>query len=190
MLVIVITGLPGSGKTIVSDVARELGLPVITMGDIIREEAQQSGIPSSTASVTLRLRGGTRFIAYKTLEKAPKTSVLVIDGARSIREIDAIEEVLATNVVLIYIVAPWRLRFERLLRRGRPDDPKTIEDFLMRDLRELKYGLGDLIARADYVLVNDEPINEFKEKAQKVLTHLVTQYGGHESGDSQDRLTL
>ncbi|WP_243680508.1 hypothetical protein [Vulcanisaeta souniana] len=60
----------------------------------------------------------------------------------------------------------------------------------MRDLRELKYGLGDLIARADYVLVNDEPINEFKEKAQKVLTHLVTQYGGHESGDSQDRLTL
>ncbi|WP_243680507.1 hypothetical protein [Vulcanisaeta souniana] len=91
------------------------------MGDIIREEAQQSGIPSSTASVTLRLRGGgTRFIAYKTLEKAPKTSVLVIDGARSIREIDAIEEVLATNVVLIYIVAPpWRLRFERLLRRGR-----------------------------------------------------------------------
>ncbi|WP_243674686.1 AAA family ATPase [Vulcanisaeta distributa] len=42
-----ITGLPGSGKTIVSDVARELGLPVVTMGDIIREEAVKSGISSS-----------------------------------------------------------------------------------------------------------------------------------------------
>ncbi len=179
-MVIVITGLPGSGKTIVSDVARELGLPVITMGDIIREEAQLRGIPSSTASVTLRLRGGTRFIAYKTLERAPKSSVLVIDGARSIREIETIEETLALNVVLIYIVAPWKLRFERLLLRGRPDDPKTLEDFLMRDLRELKYGLGDLIARADYVLVNDESINEFRKKARNVLTLIVTQYGKQE----------
>lgn len=60
MLVIVITGLPGSGKTIASDVARELGLPVVTMGDVIRDEAVRSGISSSMASVTLRLRGGTR----------------------------------------------------------------------------------------------------------------------------------
>ncbi len=119
MLVIVITGLPGSGKTIASDVARELGgLPVVTMGDVIRDEAMKSGISSSTASATLRLRGGTRAIAYKTLEKIPRQSnIVVIDGARSIREIEAIEETLSTRVVLIYVVAPWKARFERLLRR-------------------------------------------------------------------------
>ncbi|WP_252900669.1 AAA family ATPase [Vulcanisaeta sp. JCM 14467] len=93
MLVIVITGLPGSGKTIASDVAKELGLPVVTMGDVIRDETAKSGISSSAASVILRLRGGTRAIAYKTLEKVPKQSnVVVIDGARSIREVEAIEE--------------------------------------------------------------------------------------------------
>ena len=176
VLVIVITGLPGSGKTIASDVARELGLPVVTMGDVIRDEAVKSGISSSTASVILRLRGGTRAIAYKTLEKVPRQSnVVVIDGARSIREIEAIEEALSTKVVLIYIVAPWRLRFERLLRRGRPDDPKTIEDFLMRDLRELRYGLGDLIARADYILINDTSVEEFKENVRKLLTSIMSQ---------------
>ncbi|GAB6947995.1 AAA family ATPase [Vulcanisaeta sp. JCM 16161] len=176
MLVIVITGLPGSGKTIASDVARELGLPVVTMGDVIRDEAVRSGISSSMASVTLRLRGGTRAIAYRTLEKIPKQSnVVVIDGARSIREIEAIEEALSTKVVLIYVVAPWRARFERLLRRGRPDDPKTIEDFLMRDLRELRYGLGDLIARADYILVNESSIEEFREGVRRILTSLISQ---------------
>ncbi|WP_243666098.1 AAA family ATPase [Vulcanisaeta sp. JCM 16159] len=173
-----ITGLPGSGKTIVSDVARELGLPVVTMGDIIREEAVKSGISSSMASVILRLRNGTRIIAYKTIDKIPKSlNAIVIDGARSIREVETIEEVLSTKAVLIYVVAPWRLRFERLLRRGRPDDPKTLEDFLMRDLRELRYGLGDLIARADYILVNDSSIDELREKVRKILTSLITQAG-------------
>ncbi len=76
---------------------------------------------------------------------------------------------------MIYIVAPWRLRFERLLRRGRPDDPKTVEDFLMRDLRELRYGLGDLIARADYILVNDTSMEEFREKVRGVLTSIMAQ---------------
>ena len=176
MIVIVITGLPGSGKTIASDVARELGLPVVTMGDIIREEAVRSGIPSSMASVTLRLRGGTRYIAYRILEKVPRSSsTVVIDGARSIREIETIEEALSAKAILIYVVAPWRLRFERLLKRGRPDDPRTMEDFLMRDLRELKYGLGDLIARADYILINDSSIEEFREKARRIITSLTIQ---------------
>ncbi len=176
MLVIVITGLPGSGKTIASNVAREMGLPVITMGDVIRDEATRSGISSSTASAMLRLRGGTRVIAYKTIERIPKqSSVVVIDGARSIREVEAVEEALSTKVVLIYVVAPWRARFERLMRRGRPDDPRSIEDFLMRDLRELRYGLGDLIARADYILVNDSSIEEFKDRVRKVLASLTSQ---------------
>mgnify|MGYP001626225501 CR=1 FL=1 len=174
MLVIVITGLPGSGKTIVSDTVREMGLPVLTMGDIIREEASKSGISSSKASVVLRLRYGTRAIAYKTIQRITGSDVIVIDGARSIREIEAIEEALSVKVILVYVVAPWKARFERLLKRARPDDPKTLEDFLMRDLRELRYGLGDLIARADYILVNDSTIEEFREKVRKLFNTLLT----------------
>ncbi len=174
VLVIAITGLPGSGKTIASDVAREMGLPVITMGDVIRERALREGVPPSRASVTLRLRGGTRAIANEVLRRIPRSSVVVIDGVRSIREIEAIEDGLSVKVVLIYIVAPWKLRFERLLNRGRPDDPKTLEDFLMRDLRELRYGLGDLIARADYILVNDSSIEEFRERVRKLLSNLLS----------------
>ena len=30
-------GLPGSGKSEAADVARELGIPVVTMGDVIRQ---------------------------------------------------------------------------------------------------------------------------------------------------------
>jgi len=41
---ILIAGMPGSGKSIVSSIARELGLPVYVMGDVVREEARRRGI--------------------------------------------------------------------------------------------------------------------------------------------------
>jgi hypothetical protein len=44
----------------------------------------------------------------------------------------------------------------------------------MRDLRELRYGLGDLIARADYILINDSSIEEFKDRVRKLLNSLLT----------------
>ncbi|WP_069807492.1 AAA family ATPase [Vulcanisaeta thermophila] len=176
MRVIVITGLPGSGKTVATEVARELGLPVVTMGDVIRDEALRMGIPEGRASVVLRLRGGTRYIAHRVLEKIPRgAEAVVVDGARSIRELEAIEDALSTSAILIYITAPWRVRYERLRSRGRPDDPKSLEDFLMRDLRELRYGLGDLMARADYILVNDAGLEEFRSRVRDLLIRITRQ---------------
>ncbi|MFA5579215.1 MAG: AAA family ATPase, partial [Methanothrix sp.] len=32
-------GMPGSGKSVAADVAREMNIPVVVMGDVIREEA-------------------------------------------------------------------------------------------------------------------------------------------------------
>ncbi|MEM1596250.1 MAG: AAA family ATPase, partial [Desulfurococcaceae archaeon] len=37
-LFILIVGMPGSGKSLVVQAARDLGLPVYTMGDVVREE--------------------------------------------------------------------------------------------------------------------------------------------------------
>ncbi len=41
----------------------------------------------------------------------------------------------------------------------------------MRDLRELRYGLGDLIARADYIVVNESSIEEFRENVRRYSRH-------------------
>ena len=41
MQVMGISGLPGSGKGLVSDMATERGAIIVSMGDIIREEAKK-----------------------------------------------------------------------------------------------------------------------------------------------------
>ena len=42
MTVIGIVGLPGSGKSEAANVAAEMGVPVVTMGDVIREESDSA----------------------------------------------------------------------------------------------------------------------------------------------------
>ena len=42
-LVLGLTGMPGSGKSIVVQAAKELGYEVVTMGDVIREETAKRG---------------------------------------------------------------------------------------------------------------------------------------------------
>ena len=43
MQVMGISGLPGSGKSLVSEMASERGAIIVSMGDIIREEAKKEG---------------------------------------------------------------------------------------------------------------------------------------------------
>ena len=43
-LLVCVVGMPGSGKSLVSQVARELGFDVVVMGDAVREEAKRRGI--------------------------------------------------------------------------------------------------------------------------------------------------
>ena len=42
--VLVLTGLPGSGKSVASGIAVMMGIPVITMGDLIRAETAIRGL--------------------------------------------------------------------------------------------------------------------------------------------------
>ncbi|NIU39265.1 dephospho-CoA kinase, partial [Candidatus Bathyarchaeota archaeon] len=59
--------------------------------------------------------------------------------------------------------------FQRLFRRKRSDDPKNWKTFARRDQRELSVGLGDAIAMADYLIVNEGTREEFKVKIHEVL---------------------
>ena len=177
MILVGISGLPGSGKTIAMEVAKEFNFHVVSMGDVIRELAKQMSRSPSIVATSTRLSFGSRFIAYKTLEllKDLKVDKLCIEGIRSIREVETFEEHFKTQMKLIFIVAPWRIRFERLLKRGRPDDPKTIEEFLERDYRELRFGLANLIARADYIIVNTyQNVEDFKDELRKIFNEIIS----------------
>lgn len=80
-------------------------------------------------------------------------------------------EKFGNDSVLIAIEAPESIRFERLQKRGRSDAPKTFEEFRERDLREISWGLSDLIKSADRTIVNDDSLESFHEKVRKEISH-------------------
>ncbi|MEM3106202.1 MAG: AAA family ATPase [Candidatus Nitrosocaldus sp.] len=50
-LIVCITGLPGAGKTTVADALKDIGFTVISMGDVVRREAERRGLELTDANL-------------------------------------------------------------------------------------------------------------------------------------------
>ncbi|MFQ6095216.1 MAG: AAA family ATPase [Candidatus Bathyarchaeia archaeon] len=171
-IVIGVAGMPGAGKATAEELFREKGYPIIVMGDEVREEAKRRNLeptPQNLGKVMLQIRAeeGPAVLAKRCIPKikAAKSEIVVVDGIRSPHEVDEFKRAFK-DFVLIAIHASPKTRFKRLLRRSRSDDPRDWEAFIARDRRELSVGLGEVIATADYVVVNEGTrrhlINELK----------------------------
>lgn len=182
--VIGIVGMPGSGKSVAAQVARSEGLPVVSMGDVIREVAMARGIPPSPENIgmimiKIREEEGEDAVARKCVPKidAEDADVVVVEGVRSLAEIRTFKEIYP-DFMLIGVYASPKTRLKRLTSRGREDDPKTIRHFMERDERELQVGLGAALALADYMIVNEGEIEEFKAKVKEILRRILDENKG------------
>ena len=174
-LVIGLAGMPGSGKSLVVDSARELGYDVVVMGDVVRQETLQRGLeltPQNVGKVMLELRteGGNYVIAQKCIPKiAEQTSPKVlVDGLRSLYEADIFKENF-DKFSLVAVHASPETRFSRLSNRRRSDDASEWKVFHERDTRELSVGLGDVIAMSEQIIVNDNSFEHVKAKVKEAL---------------------
>jgi len=169
--------MPGSGKSVVVEEARNLKIPVYVMGDVVREETiKRYGAVTPELMVetsrALREEYGEEIVAQRTIERIkPCEQVVVIDGVRSLSEVEVFKR--HGDVVIIAVHASPRTRFERLLKRGRPGDPSSYEEFYKRDMTELSFGLGSVIALADHIIVNEGSVKEAKSKASKLFKKLL-----------------
>ncbi|MEM4245876.1 MAG: AAA family ATPase [Candidatus Bathyarchaeia archaeon] len=171
---IAVAGMPGAGKGVLSRIAQEQGFRVYSLGDVVRDEAAKRGLDINRLNLRnimfeLRREGGPVAVARKMLEKVDIKSVplLLVEGVRSLEEVAELRR--HRSFVLVAVHASPGARFERIKRRGRPDDPQSLHEFDKRDLEELKVGQGDVIALADIMLVNEESLEEFEAEARKVV---------------------
>ena len=99
---------------------------------------------------------------------------VTIDGLRGSMELEIFRKALGDSVAVVAIHASPRVRFERLRQRNRSDAPATWEEFRVRDTRELRWGLGDVIATADYMIVNEGELGAFRAHAREVIESVLT----------------
>ena len=180
MKVLGFCGLPGSGKSTIIEVIVDLG-KVITMGDVIRNEAKKRNVPlidENLGKIAKELReiGGPNIVAEKCVEwiKTLKSKLIFIDGLRSIEEVNIFKKYWKFPVIAI--VVDDDLRFKRLTERGRSDDPKNIKQLKERDSREIGFGLKEVIANSNYQFKNDLPVIESKKKARTLFLQIIDDY--------------
>jgi dephospho-CoA kinase len=177
-LVVGLVGMPGSGKSIVVETAQQKGYEIIVMGDVVREETRKRGLelnPKNVGAVMLALRkkDGQGVIAEKCvprIERAESNRVL-IDGLRSLHEADVFKQHFP-SFSLIAIHASPEARFNRLNHRGRSDDPDEWEIFRERDMRELTVGLGNAIAMAKHIIINENDKKAAQANVAEVLARV------------------
>ena len=200
MKVFGVTGLPGSGKSIISRIAKKEGIYTISMGDVIREEAERNRCSTGVAAVNLRKKYGNNVVADRCVQKIKnysknrynqkttvkkmynthtnnqtpkkyrkiKQDIYIIEGLRSPQEVSYFKKHFK-NFKIIAIHSNPQSRFNRLKRRKRNDDSTDYKVFKERDNRELKFGIGNVISLADYMLINEGPIQIFKKNVRALI---------------------
>ncbi len=173
-----ITGMPGAGKSTVSEVTEELGYEVFRMGDDVRMEALRRKIPPTDENLghimlELRQKGGFAAIAAlckERIQRESNSSFVVIDGVRSMNEFFEFKKL--GNTILVTVHASPRSRYKFLQIRQRSDLPASWDSFEARDKRELSVGIGESIAMADEIIINSGSIEELKQEARRLFRRL------------------
>ena len=169
-------GLPGSGKGEAATVAERAGIPVVTMGDVVRKETEERGLPPEDhgqVARALREANGPDAIAARSIPMVEahlaEADRVVVDGLRSGVEVDRFEEAFGDGFTLVSIEAPFEVRAARLAERGRDLTDEDRDALLDREQRELDFGMDEAMDRADVVIENTDSLASFRERVQSVL---------------------
>jgi len=169
--VLLITGMPGSGKSLLSSVLKERGFNVIVMSDVLRkrfEKDARRGERLMDYAKRMREIYGEGIVARLSIEELRgREERIAFDGVRNLAEVQEFSRLGDTVIVAVH--SPPSVRYARLMRRMRPDDSTSVEELRRRDMEEISLGIGGVIAMADYVVINDSSEDEFRRRVLELL---------------------
>ena len=174
MLLVLVTGMPGSGKSVVASMlSRILDAPVYSMGDIVRREVARRGMELTVENIErvareLRREMGMAAVAKLLLHELQgvDAGIVVVDGVRSLDEVEVLRG--AGRPCIVAVHASPLTRYRRMMARARRGDIDGWNSFRMRDMANLSYGIGGVIAMADYMIVNEAGPKELEASVARV----------------------
>ncbi len=175
-----LVGMPGAGKTLCAQHLAERGFFTLRFGAVVVDEVRRRGLevnPTNERIVREELRNqhGMAAMAIVSLPKLQETLLrhhhIVIDGLYSFSEYRLLNLRLGAPLLLVAIVAPRQLRYQRL--ENREIRPLTAAESRERDFREIEYlEKGGPIAVADYTLLNESTPDELLHQLDTLLEKL------------------
>ena len=167
--------MPGAGKSTIVAKLKEQGYQAFNLGDGVRAEAKRRNLEPTGENLgklmlELREKNGQGAVAQVIKEPIQNSDheIIIIDGVRSIHEINVLKE--TGDLKLLAVEASSDIRFNFLSQRKRSDDPLTREKFEERDNREIGVGLEEIIGLADESIENNNvTIDEMVSDAIKIF---------------------
>ncbi len=143
-MIIGLTGKNAAGKGELANHLQSKGFVLFSLSDAIRDEATKRGLDHSRDILIklgndLRKRFGNGVLAERINEKIKKEMAagkkdFAIDSIRNPGEIEELKK--NEGFLLIGVVTDEKIRFQRLLKRGRIGDATTFDEFKKQENRE------------------------------------------------------
>lgn len=174
--ILAFVGMPGAGKSEATMYLESKGIPFVRFGQLTDEGIREMGLAVNSENERMfreKIRADFGMAAYaikaepKINELLQKHDAIVIDGLRSWEEYRFLIKKFPT-LKLIALYAMPELRYKRLSERK--VRPVTYDESRTRDIAELEnLNMGNSIAIADYLIVNDRSLDDLHSAIDDVL---------------------
>ncbi len=204
--VIILVGLPLSGKSSHARILeQEEDIPLVETGTFVYKAVEERGLEATPENI-VKVAGECKsqsdsYFTERALEFIEENyndkPVVFLSGVKAQSEVDLLRKKLGeNNVFIVSFHASRPTRHGRLTNQDRQEASKQqgegkftedmamandISRFDLRDRKELSYGLGNLIALADYVINTEDKrwpfhsqeitLKQFKEIISEIKTN-------------------
>ena len=147
-LVFAVSGLPAAGKGEFAAILAETGIPVRSMGDMVRAEVKARGIPEAPhvfgeVASQMRAEHGDDVLAQRLVQAVDEllleNGIVLIEGLRGTAEREVFSGHWGESFKVVAITASKQLRFERVQSRARSEDG-DLSDLEAREKEKLGGG--------------------------------------------------
>ena len=171
--IIALVGLAGSGKSSAVEYLAEKGFPKIYFGGVIYKAMDEAGIEKTWDNQQqfreeIRRREGKDFVIKRVIKNIHDLinagqNKIVLDGLYTWSEYKFLKHEFPGQVVVIAIVTPKYLRYQRMAKRiERPMQPHEVDQRDWSEIENLEK--GGPIAIADYFIINDGSLEQLHQK--------------------------
>ena len=177
--IIALVGLAGSGKSSAVEYLTKKGFPKIYFGGVIYKAMEEAGIEPTWDNQQkfreeIRQREGKDFVIRRVIKNIRDLinagqNKIVLDGLYTWSEYKILKHEFPGQVVVIAIVTPKHLRYQRMMKRlERPMQPREVDQRDWSEIENLEK--GGPIAIADYFIINDSDLTQLHQKID-AITH-------------------
>ena len=171
--IIALVGLAGSGKSSAVEYLTEKGFPKIYFGGVIYKAMDEAGIEKTWDNQQqfreeIRRKEGKDFVIKRVIKNIHDLinagqNKIVLDGLYTWSEYKFLKHEFPGQVVVIAIVTPKYLRYQRMAKRiERPMQPHEVDQRDWSEIENLEK--GGPIAIADYFIINDGSLEQLHQK--------------------------